>query len=63
MTPEKIDKVLQKVDATRRGVVKGMIYGTAFVVPLVASFTMNGLTPNQAVALSFTANGPPPPPP
>jgi hypothetical protein len=53
---EKIDMLLARVDATRRGVIKGMIAGTAFVVPLVASFSMNGLVPNQALALSHASN-------
>ena len=56
MNSEKLDSLLAKVDPTRRAVIKGMISAAAFVVPLVASFSMNGLVPNQAMALSLAPN-------
>jgi hypothetical protein len=59
MSQDKLDRVLSKVEASRRGVIKAMIAGAAFAVPLATSFTMNGLAQNQALALSGNSSIPP----
>jgi hypothetical protein len=56
MERDRLDKALAKIEPTRRGAIKGMIAGTAFIVPLVTSFSMNGLALNQALALSLSPN-------
>ena len=38
------EKVLEKVDAKRRGFVKKVIVGTAFAAPIVSLFSMDGLS-------------------
>ena len=38
------EKVLEKVDAKRRGFVRKVIIGTAFVAPIVSSFSMDELS-------------------
>jgi hypothetical protein len=56
MSQDKLDKALAKVEASRRGVLKAMIAGAAFVVPLATTFSMNGLRQNQALALSANSS-------
>jgi hypothetical protein len=50
MSEEKIDALLEKVDADKRATLKRLILGTAFVVPLIASFPIDGLTIDRALA-------------
>jgi len=52
MAPE---DVLSSVDEGRRDFVRKLIGGTVFAVPLIASFSMEGLSVDPAEA-SFTAN-------
>jgi hypothetical protein len=49
MSEEKIDALLEKVDADKRATLKRLILGTAFVVPLIASFPIDGLTIDRAL--------------
>jgi hypothetical protein len=51
----KIDDALAGVDDARRAVLTGLITGTAFVAPIVASFAIDGLTISKARA--FIPNG------
>jgi hypothetical protein len=50
MSEEKIDALLDKIDADKRATLKRLILGTVFAVPLIASFPMDGLTINSALA-------------
>ena len=52
MAEDKLDPILQHVDSEKRDFLKTVLTGTAFVAPIVASFSMEGLTPNEAFALS-----------
>lgn len=50
MTNDRFDKMLHKVPASRRKVVKGLLTGV-FVVPMVTSFPIDGrLAVDQAMA-------------
>jgi hypothetical protein len=50
MSDEKLDALLEKIDADKRATLKKLILGTAFVVPLIASFPIDGLTIDRALA-------------
>jgi hypothetical protein len=51
MAEDRLDKVLHKVPVSRRAAIKGVIATTAFVVPMIASFPMDGrLTISRAMA-------------
>ncbi len=56
MAPEEI---LSSVDASRREFLKKVIAGTTFAVPLMASFSMEGLSVESAWASNVTTNQPP----
>lgn len=47
---DNVDKVLQRVDPAKRGFLKTLVIGGAFVAPTVASFSMEGLSVYQAHA-------------
>jgi hypothetical protein len=51
MSDKIIDKVVEEVDEPRRSALRKLIVGTAFVVPTVASFSMDGLTVKSAHAI------------
>lgn len=44
------DSVLDKVDPAKRSFVRKVVTGTAFVAPVVASFSIDGLTIGDAHA-------------
>lgn len=48
-----LDKALEHADAGRRAFIKKAVIGTAFVVPVVSSFTMSGV---QAVYAQTAAS-------
>jgi Na+/H+-dicarboxylate symporter len=50
MADEELDRVLERVDPAKRAFLKTIIVGTAFVVPTVASFSMDGLSLYEANA-------------
>ena len=56
------EKVLDRVDANRRAFVKRLLAGSAFAVPVLATFTMDALSPTaaQAQCLNCTADTPEP---
>jgi hypothetical protein len=56
MADDKLDRILEQVDPEKRDFLKKVIVGTAFVVPIVASFSMEGLSPNEAFAQGFSSN-------
>ena len=43
-------KFIERIDQSRRSWMRKMVLGTAFVVPAVASFSLNGLAVNEAHA-------------
>ena len=49
-TNDKVDEVLQRVDPAKRGFLKALVVGSAFVAPTVASFPMAGLSVYEAHA-------------
>ncbi len=55
MAPEEI---LNNVDESRREFLKKVIAGTTFAVPLMASFSMEGLSIESAWASNMTTNMP-----
>jgi hypothetical protein len=50
MADEELDSVLERIDPAKRAFLKKLIVGTAFVVPTVASFSMDGLSLYEANA-------------
>jgi hypothetical protein len=55
-TKQSKDSVLEKVEISRRGFVKSLTIGTAFAVPFIASYSMDGLRANIAIAGTDTNN-------
>ena len=55
MSDEKLDALLEKIDADKRDTLKRLILGTVFAIPLIASFPIDGLTIDRALAA--VANG------
>jgi len=47
---DKVDEVLERIDPAKRGFLKALVVGTAFVAPMVASFPMEGLSVYEAHA-------------
>lgn len=47
----RLDKSLEAVDAEKRQTLRRLIAGAAFAVPIVTSFSIDGLTVNPAMAL------------
>jgi hypothetical protein len=50
MSEDRIDRVLESVDPSKRDFLKRLVVGTAFVVPQIASFSMDGLSVYDAHA-------------
>ena len=51
MTKDRLDEILRKVPVSRRAAIKGIVATTAFVVPMISSFPMDGrLTISRAMA-------------
>lgn len=48
------DKILSRVDEGKRDAMRSLVAGTAFAVPMIASFSMSGLKVNEANA--YTGN-------
>jgi hypothetical protein len=49
---ERLEQALKTVDVTRRDALRKIVLTTAFVAPVVASFTVDGLTVSSALAQS-----------
>jgi len=49
------DEILEKVDTERRGLVRKIVVGSAFVAPVVMSFSMDSLSPASA-QIVFSGN-------
>jgi hypothetical protein len=56
MTDDRLDPVLEQVDPEKPDFLKKVVLGTAFVTPIVASFSMEGLSPNEASAQILSSN-------
>lgn len=52
MSRETEETILEHVDPSRREVMSKMLKGAAFVIPVVSSFSLNGLTVVDAQANS-----------
>ena len=50
MAEDELERVLDRVDPQKRAFLKTLVVGTAFVVPTVASFSMDGLSLYEANA-------------
>lgn len=50
MGADESDPVLEKVDPAKRSFVRKLVKGTAFAAPVVASFSLDGLTIGDARA-------------
>jgi len=50
MADKEIEQVLDRIDPKKRAFLKTLIVGTAFVVPTVTSFSMDGLSLYEANA-------------
>ena len=48
------DKLLEKIDPERRSVVERILKTSAFAVPVIASFNLDGLTVSMAHANSLS---------
>jgi hypothetical protein len=49
-------KFIDRIDESKRSSIRKMVIGTAFVVPAVASFSLNGLAINEAHAAEYATN-------
>ena len=54
---ESADRALATVDATKRETLRKLILGAAFVVPIVASFTVDGLVSRAHALPNVTYSG------
>ncbi|HXJ83492.1 MAG TPA: tail fiber domain-containing protein [Candidatus Methylomirabilis sp.] len=50
MADDKIDRALEQVDPAKRAFLKGLVGGSAFLTPMVVSFSMEGVSLYQAHA-------------
>ncbi|HXJ83448.1 MAG TPA: tail fiber domain-containing protein [Candidatus Methylomirabilis sp.] len=50
MADDKIDRALEQVDPAKRAFLKGVVGGSAFLTPMVVSFSMEGVSLYQAHA-------------
>ncbi len=51
---KKVDNILGRVEASRRDFVRKAVLGSAFVAPIVSSFSMDGLSVGVARAGTVT---------
>jgi hypothetical protein len=49
-------KFIDRIDESKRASIRKMVTGTAFMVPAIASFSLNGLAINEAHAQSYSSN-------
>jgi hypothetical protein len=56
MTNEQEKEILDRIDPVRRDIVKKFITGAAFAAPVIASFSMDGLTVSSALAQSINSS-------
>lgn len=51
---DRIDAALETVDAGKRGTLRKIVIGTAFVAPVVASFAINAMMVTPAMAINIS---------
>lgn len=56
--PEVLNKALEGVDVTRRQALRRVVIGAAYIVPIVASFSVEGLGIKAAYALDCFKEAP-----
>jgi hypothetical protein len=57
VSEEELDReVLERVGMNRRGFIKRVVLGTAFASPVIASFSMSGLSASSAQAQTGNQN-------
>jgi len=49
-------KLIDRIDESKRASIRKMVLGAAFIVPTVASFSLNGLAINEAHAAIYCSN-------
>ena len=49
-------KLIDRIDESKRTSIRKMVLGGAFIVPTVASFSLNGLAINEAHAQTYASN-------
>jgi hypothetical protein len=49
--------VLDRLAVSKRGFIRGVLFGSAFVVPMVASFSMDTMRPGISSAWATYGNG------
>jgi hypothetical protein len=54
---KKVDELLARIDPAKRSFLKALVVGTAFAVPTVASFSMDGLSLHAAHAQQISNLG------
>jgi hypothetical protein len=54
MNDEKLERALQSVDPERRAVIKKLVLGAAFAVPIIASFSVTELHAQQVGSMTIT---------
>jgi hypothetical protein len=57
-TRKTTDLILDRIDPAKRQFVKGLLVGSAFVVPMVATFSMDKMRVGVAMAANGTSSGP-----
>ncbi len=50
--PQNADRAMTAVDAAKRETLRKLILGAAFVVPVVATFSVDGLVPSARAGVS-----------
>jgi hypothetical protein len=55
MNDEKLERALQSVDAERRAVIKKLVLGAAFAVPIIASFSVTDLHAGGIGSMTVTS--------
>lgn len=55
MADDKLDPVLEAVDPRKRALLKKLIVGTAFAVPMVASYSVKDLAYAQSPTVTSTS--------
>ena len=47
---ERLEESLESIDESKRQILRAMVRGSVYAVPVVASFAIDGLTVNPALA-------------
>ena len=55
MSNERLDQVLRTVDPAKRGTLKKLVLGTAFAIPMIASYSVKDLAYGQLGTCPITS--------